>query len=87
MDEFSDKLASLCSREMVAAKTDPDRSANMVERLAHSLAFTIAIVAGGDPSRASTLTEGAIQYLVDDAAGMHGIGKAVDNYSHDRGEG
>ncbi len=69
-EPFSDALANLCTREMLAARADPDRAAEMVERLAHVLAFTISIVAGGDAGRAQELMMAVEGYLYDTASGM-----------------
>lgn len=70
MSEFSDKLARLCSREMVHARRDHERAAEMIERPIHSLALTIAVSADGDAKAISVLTEGATSHLFDTVSGM-----------------
>lgn len=67
---FGDLLSGLCATELSAAKADPDRVAEMIERLLNSLAFTIAIGAKGDPKGMDQMLEGATSYLFE-AAGSH----------------
>lgn len=67
---FGDLLSGLCATELSAAKADPERIGEMIERLTNSLAFTIAIAARGEPKGVSEMLEGAAAYLFD-AAGSH----------------
>lgn len=64
---FGDRLSALCAAEAVLARRDPDRMAAMIERLTNSLAFTIAINAGGNSEAASQLVEGVIAHLFERA--------------------
>ena len=59
---FADDLASLCSREAIAAKGDPKRLAEMTERLTYSLAFTVSIGAS-TPEQAQEMLIGCETYL------------------------
>ncbi len=43
MSDFSDNLASLINRERMAAQGDPERTAGLIERQIHCLAFTLAL--------------------------------------------
>jgi hypothetical protein len=60
---FSEQLASLLSREVTQARKDPERLAEMIERLANALAFTISIGAWGDRELAQKLLTAAECYL------------------------
>jgi phosphopantothenate synthetase len=62
MRTFADDLARLTSREVAAAKGDPERLANMIERLAAALGFTVAIAAGGKGEAIDTMLAGAEAY-------------------------
>jgi hypothetical protein len=77
MSEFGDKLSRLCSSEMIAAKGDAERSAEMVERLISALAFTIAISGGGQPDAMDTLLKGAEAYLYECAAEHSKVAKII----------
>ena len=43
MTDFYDRLASLINRERMAAQGDPARTADLIERQIHCLAFTLAL--------------------------------------------
>jgi hypothetical protein len=60
---FSEQLASLCSHEMTQAQKDLERLAEMIERLANALAFTISIGAWGDRELAQKLLTATEGYL------------------------
>jgi len=77
MSEFSDKLSGLVSLEMAAAHGNPDRMAEVLERLTASVGFTIAIMAKGSPEAANSLAEGASNYLVTEAARLQKFGKVM----------
>lgn len=49
-DTFVAELTELCAREILEARGDPDRQAQMVERLAHILGVIVAHAALGDGS-------------------------------------
>jgi hypothetical protein len=42
-DEFSNRLASIVNLERMAARGDPGRTANLIERQIHCLAYTLAL--------------------------------------------
>ena len=65
--EFGDRLAALCSREASAARGDAERSAAMIERLASSLGFAVAVAAGGDPRVIDEMLTGAEGYAHQEA--------------------
>lgn len=67
---FGDRLSGLCAMELAAAHGDPERIGEIIERLASSLAFTIAIAAHGDPDAMSEMLQGAESYLYE-AASSH----------------
>lgn len=56
---FAEGLASFTAREAAAAKNDPDRMGEMVERLAAALGFTVALAAEGDAELIDKLMVGA----------------------------
>jgi hypothetical protein len=59
MAEFNDKLASLVSLEMSAGTVgDPAKMSCLIESLASSLAFTVAIAAKGEAKAIDHLLEG-----------------------------
>lgn len=72
---FADKLAGLCGMELSAAKGDPERIGEMIERLTNAVAFTIAIASGGNAARMSEMLEGAESYLYDAATGHEKVGR------------
>lgn len=65
MSNFSTELAKLVANEMRAANGDPEKIADMTERLIASLAFTIAIGTRGNNAKASELLEGCIAHLTE----------------------
>ena len=67
MGEFADKLASLCAREAIASRGNPERYADMVERIAAALGFTIANDCEGDPARIDEMMAGAEAYAHSEA--------------------
>lgn len=62
MSNFSEKLATLTSREMADANGDADRIGIVIERLSAALGFTIAIAARGNGPAIDNLLEGATSY-------------------------
>ncbi|HXE05183.1 MAG TPA: hypothetical protein VN579_04280, partial [Bryobacteraceae bacterium] len=60
---FADELAALCAREMIGARRNPERAAEMAERLLSSLAFTVAMACGGDQKAMGVMLDGATAYL------------------------
>lgn len=72
MSDFSEALASLCSRELIASKNDPDRRGEMIERLAHSLSWTIAVLTDS-PRKAAEMCDGVTQYIVETTAGFEHV--------------
>lgn len=79
MSEFSEKLGALCSFHLAAAKSaqDGDAIGEMIERLAHSLAFTIAMASDGDADRAQNLLTGAESYIYETAASFGVLGRIM----------
>lgn len=69
MVDFTTELSLLTTREFTAAKNDPERLATMFERLIGSAAFTIAMMAQGEPQKMGELLAGAEAYLYEAAAG------------------
>ena len=65
--DFSDKLSKLLTLEHAAAKADPMRLADMVERMSRGLGFTIALAAKGDPMVIDILMQGAEDYAHQEA--------------------
>lgn len=82
---FADKLAVLVSMEMADAHKDADRQAVVLERLLHSAAFTIGLMAKGSAETANNLLTGAESYLYDTAAGFAPIGKFMATPGRRRG--
>jgi hypothetical protein len=69
MAEFNDKLASLVSLEMSAGTVgDPAKMSCLIESLASSLAFTVAIAAKGEAKAIDHLLEGIVSYIYTTAA-------------------
>lgn len=67
MSGFADKLAALCAGELAHAKRDPERMGAMLETMARSLGFTIAVAAHGDPHGIDELCAGAEGYVHSEA--------------------
>ena len=69
MAEFNDKLASLVSLEMSAGTVrDLAKMSCLIESLASSLAFTVAIAAKGEAKAIDHLLEGIVSYIYTTAA-------------------
>lgn len=64
MTEFEDTLVKLCAGEIPHARRDPERLAAMIERLADSLALTLAISGGGNMERTNRLYSGVENYML-----------------------
>jgi hypothetical protein len=69
MGEFSDKLSAMCSKELVLARRDPERMAEMIEALANVAGLAISIGSGGDAKVAQELTDGFENYMAECATG------------------
>ncbi len=78
---FSDKLSALCAAELCVARQDPERAGAMIERLTHSLAFSIAIIGAGNPDAMSKLLQGAEAYLTEAAANHVKVGRFLERGS------
>lgn len=65
MTEFEQSLVKLCALEIPLARRDPERLAGMIERLADSLALTIAMAGGGDLERTNNLYAGTEQFMLE----------------------
>ncbi len=69
LSAFGEALADLCTEEVRFARHSPERYAEMIERLASSLAFTIALAGGGDRQRIETLIQGVEHLITAEAVG------------------
>lgn len=67
---FFEDLATLCAREMNAARKDgdEDRMAGVVETLATLLGRSAAMAAGGDAKGIDTLLEGSSNHALEEAS-------------------
>jgi hypothetical protein len=72
---FADKLSALCAMELSNAHGDPARIGAMIERLANSMAFTIAIAAHGDAKTIDDMLSGATSYLYEAATSHQRMGE------------
>jgi hypothetical protein len=70
-ENFSEKLAALCSAELVKARREPDRAGAMIERLCGSLGLTLAVTTGGDAAKIDKLIQGC-EGQIHAAAVQHG---------------
>jgi hypothetical protein len=75
---FGDLLSEIYAAELSAARGNPERVGEMVERLLNSLAFTIAIAAGGDTEGMSTMLQGAENYLYEAAASHQKVAQSLE---------
>lgn len=62
MSNFEAALTGLCSKEAADAHGDPERMGVMIERLAASLGFTVAMAARGNGKAIDEMLEGATGY-------------------------
>lgn len=77
-ETFADKLNSLVSLEISRGTfNNPEKMADMVEKLASSLAFTAALASGGDPGRTSHLLEGMVAYIYETATERAPLAKMI----------
>lgn len=78
MSEFGDKLSALVSLEIAGNKArDPAVMSEIMERLASSLAFTIALAAQGDAKGINELIEGMTSYIYETAAERAPLAKMI----------
>lgn len=75
---FGDRLSALVAFEMACAHGNPERMAEILERLLHSVSFTISIMAAGDPKRTENLLTGAEAYLTERAVGFAKFGRLIE---------
>ena len=61
--DFETALAALCAKEISVARHDPDRMANMLERLCHNLGHTIAHASDGDAESVDQFMHGVEGYI------------------------
>ena len=80
MSGFAEKLSALCSDEMRRALKSEDQNAigEMVERLTHSLAFTIAFGCKGDHDIIGTLLAGVEAYLSESTSSSARVAKMTE---------
>lgn len=77
-DDFASKLQSLVSLEVSKGTIhDPEKMGSIIETLASSLGFTVALAAGGDPERANHLLEGLNNYLIVTASERAPLAKMI----------
>lgn len=76
-EDFADKLAALLSGETQRCRGAPERYAALIERLAASLGFAVAMAAKGDPQMIDTLMTGAEAHAHQEAVDRAPIGKAL----------
>lgn len=74
---FADDLVDLVAREAGLGRHDPDRMADMIERLSAALGFTIAIACKGDPQAIDTMMQGAEAYAHSEAVAKSAILRRV----------
>lgn len=72
---FGDRLSGMVALEMSLAAGDPERMAAVLERLLHSVSFTIAIMGAGNRTRTENLITGAEAYLAEGAVGLSKFGE------------
>lgn len=78
MADFGDKLSTLVSLEIAGNKVrDPAAMSEIMERLASSLAFTIALAAQGDAKGINELIEGMTAYIYETAAERAPLAKMI----------
>ena len=77
VSEFGNKLGAICAAEMKYAKRDAERLSDMIERLANSLAFSIAMGCGGDDKRVSTILNGVDLLLAEYCASHSELAKKL----------
>lgn len=78
MADFNDNLSSLVSLAVAGRNVkDPTKMSEIMERLAHSLAFTIALAAQGDPKGINELLEGMTAYMFQAAAEQAPLAKMI----------
>ncbi len=76
---FEESLVKLCAVEIPHARRDPERLAAMIERLADSLALTLAIAGGGDMERTNRLYSGAESYMLGMITDYQRVAKRAGN--------
>ena len=65
--DFPTALAGLVSAEMAAAHGDAERIGSVIEALARSLGFTVALACGGNARAVDEMLEGANAYAHEEA--------------------
>lgn len=63
MTDFAEELASLLTREITKEDGNGDTVAHVAERLAASLGYTAAILAGGQPKKIDEVCEGLSHFI------------------------
>lgn len=61
--DFETALAALCAKEISVARHDPERMANMLERLCHNLGHTIAHASDGQADHVDQFMQGVEGYI------------------------
>ncbi len=82
---FADELSRLAAKEAAAAKSDPERLGDMIERLSASLGMTIALAAKGDAKTIDTLITGCEAHIHAEAVDKARVIRAMQGAQrHDR---
>lgn len=71
MSDFTERLSGMLAKEAVDAGKAPDRAermGTMIEALARSLGFTIAVAANGEAEGIETMVAAAERYALEEAA-------------------
>lgn len=82
--DFGPKLQGLCASTLADNRSRED-GAEMIEVLLSSLAFTMAMVAGGNPKALDELCHGANAYLVERCADHRRAGEVLGHILGVRG--
>ena len=74
---FEEQLATLVSRAVADAQHDAETLGQIVERLAASLGFTVAIAVRGDGAAIDRMMEAASVYALEEAARRAPLARAI----------
>lgn len=73
----ADPWRPLTGRDLARIRRDPEFAADVLDGLAFSLGYAIAIMTKGDPVAASKLVDGACNRVVEEAADAAPIGQLM----------
>lgn len=77
MGGFREKLAALCAGEMVHARRDSNRAAEMIEGLGSSIGLTIAVISRGDGKAVDALSAGIDWYIQEEVSRQAGVSRLL----------